>query len=320
MTALIILSGCEKKQESNKTNIEKKKSTTSQKTKVTTSSSEKDHLSFTNEELVAIVYIENYMYNNNNKNMDIKTAINDILQQPQFMISESSGTYIANQSINLDIKEVSSKATILASKVYTENFIGNNFLSNKDYSIDELTNKYRPYHDSVIRIVQLSQKNTQSINWSNNEQDKEVINTFCSLLGGRFVSTDPNDYTASYLIGSPYYQWRYEESTNVLITAKIIGRMNDSTTDNTKFKLRDEDTGKEFTLTLSRNVDWDGYNLKGETPIGTIDKYYVDVNSNKNTLDNDADVENREETKNTSLNGDDTLQGDTGSDASNPFN
>ncbi|CDI47765.1 hypothetical protein BN927_01167 [Lactococcus lactis subsp. lactis Dephy 1] len=163
-TLLLILSGCTKKPEPSKTNSSTEKVKTSQ----SSTSSSKTKVTLTDKELVAATYVESYMAQHSVK--DIPTAVNDILKQPQFMISSTGGYFLANQEPVLVNGDLGIQSTITDDKIHVQSYNGNEHFSDKYYSAKELTSKYNTHVELLKKVVAISDKHIAELNSLTDEE------------------------------------------------------------------------------------------------------------------------------------------------------
>ena len=164
-TLLLILSGCTKKPEATKHSSSKESVKTSQ----TSTNNSKPKVTLTTKELVATIYIESYMAQHSTK--DIPTAVNEILKQPEFMITTPlNNTFLANEHIVLVGGDLGTTITITDDKIHVQSYNGNEQFSDKYYSAKELTSKYTTHVDLLKKVVTLSDKHVAERNSLTNEE------------------------------------------------------------------------------------------------------------------------------------------------------
>ncbi|HGC5944996.1 TPA: hypothetical protein ACIZC1_002492 [Enterococcus faecalis] len=127
--------------------------------------------------------------------------------------------------------------------------------------------------------------------------DNATIESYCHLFSGKFITNNLDNHTASYFNESPK-GWRFEDSSKLLITAEFLGVANSFADGTVQFKMKDNESSKEFLLNITPNSDWDGYKLQADTPVGNLSGDYIAVTSNKNTRQKQSDKAYEEKQQN----------------------
>ncbi|ODJ55092.1 hypothetical protein BFR38_09645 [Brochothrix thermosphacta] len=136
--------------------------TVKSKTSKQLSSLKGDTETFSQEEIAVTVYLNNYLNQYPNKNID--TAISDVLNQSEFRINKlNEGHFIINQSPILSSGVLASEVTFDTDSISSKDFNGNQLKYEKTYNIKELTKTYSGYLDKIKQVILYSDANTKSL-------------------------------------------------------------------------------------------------------------------------------------------------------------
>lgn len=135
---------------------------------------------------------------NQNSTKSVESAIEEVTNQPEFMINQTNDMYIVNQAGTLTKGILSSNVKIDSTNIYSRDFDGNQQSAEQNYTVEELTNKYSPYVAKIKALVAHSQTNKENITNLTNE---EFVMAY--LIESRDAnSTTIDDFIPSMLNGT----------------------------------------------------------------------------------------------------------------------